>query len=509
MNPFPQERKPSMKLKTNLFFSLLILIIIAQGCAGRASYQFVNKSLRPSEYRRFFDELDSAVYRSGTRNGAYFSVPGFPYLRADRFLVSLKDRLKNDAQKVQWVRLMQQLDLSARKTEIQTLPAGEVGKLAAAFGLLPDRRMLQAKAIFYSDKMLAHDQRRPDFYEVLLVTVQDFDEYSTLMRIFGLYPIAAIPVAIVTHRVFDEIAEWHQLPPDALQPQGTLTAFGPAETLDFFANTVREILKRSRQNPLAIPLPSDADRKTLSATFAPVIIQDRVADYDRPGAMVWGDAQLEVDPDNPTAYYYFTHAYFKNEPVFQINYVIWYSARGGPNSPLIERGHLDGLTVRVSLANDGRPFMVDMMNNCGCYHFFAPRKETVHRIRPSPLAIDAFVPTGLPDDFPAKRLTISVISGWHQVANIDARRIPVDFMPYHLEPYERLEMLPKNDTQNESMFSARGIGKYSERIESDIFIPMGVPQVGRMRQRGHHAIKFVGRAHFDDPYLFDKHFEFE
>ena len=82
-------------------------------------------------------------------------------------------------------------------------------------------------------------------------------------------------------------------------------------------------------------------------------------------------------------------------------------------------------------------------------------------------------------------------------------------MPYHLEPYERLEMLPKNDTQNESMFSARGIGKYSERIESDIFIPMGVPQVGRMRQRGHHAIKFVGRAHFDDPYLFDKHFEFE
>jgi hypothetical protein len=38
---------------------------------------------------------------------------------------------------------------------------------------------------------------------------------------------------------------------------------------------------------------------------------------------------------------------------------------------------------------------------------------------------------------------------------------------------------------------------------------MGVHQVGKMRQRGHHAIKFVGRAHFDDPYLFDKHFEFK
>ncbi len=55
-------------------FSILFLIIITSGCASRVSYQFVNDSLRPSEYMRFFDELDSAVYRSGTRNGAYFEV---------------------------------------------------------------------------------------------------------------------------------------------------------------------------------------------------------------------------------------------------------------------------------------------------------------------------------------------------------------------------------------------------------------------------------------------------
>jgi hypothetical protein len=75
-------------------------------------------------------------------------------------------------------------------------------------------------------------------------------------------------------------------------------------------------------------------------------------------------------------------------------------------------------------------------------------------------------------------------------------------------PYHQLEMLSKNDTQSESIFNSRGIGKHTERVESDIFIPMGVPQVGQMRQRGHHAVKFVGRAHFDDPYLFNKHFEF-
>jgi hypothetical protein len=498
-----------MKRKTDIFFSILVLIFIGQGCAGRASYQFVNESQRPAEYSRFFEELDNAVYRSGTGNGAYFRVPGFPYLRADRFLVSLKDRLNDDARKDQWVRLMQQRDLAARKTEIQTLPAAEVEKLAAAFGFLPERGTLLAKAISYSDKLLAHDRGQADFYAVLLAAVQDADEYSTLMRIFGLYPLAAIPVAIVTHNVFDEIAEWHQLPPDALQTRGVLTAFGPSERSEFSGKTAREILKRSAQNPLAIPLPSAADCRTLALIFAPIIIQDLAADYDRPGAMVWGDTRLEIDPDHPGAYYYVTHAYLKNEPVLQINYVFWYSARSGPNSPLIERGPIDGLTIRVSLAGSGRPFMVDMMNNCGCYHFFVPRKENVRHIRPSPLAIDAFVPVWLPDEFPQKRLTIRILSGWHQVANVSARKIPVGFTPYRLESYQRLEMLPKNDNRHESMFTARGIGKNSERIESDIFIPMGVPQVGRMRQRGHHAIKFVGRAHFDDPHLFDKHFEFK
>ncbi len=38
---------------------------------------------------------------------------------------------------------------------------------------------------------------------------------------------------------------------------------------------------------------------------------------------------------------------------------------------------------------------------------------------------------------------------------------------------------------------------------------MGIPDVGSMRQRGHHAIKLVGRAYFDDPDLFDLNFEFE
>lgn len=78
----------------------------------------------------------------------------------------------------------------------------------------------------------------------------------------------------------------------------------------------------------------------------------------------------QILQDRVTVYYYFSHARFKDEPILQLNYVFWYSARDGPNSPWIERGPLDGLTVRISLDNDGLPFMVDIMNTCGCYHFF-------------------------------------------------------------------------------------------------------------------------------------------
>ena len=487
---------------------ILILILFFQGCASRVSHQFIVQSQRPSEYERFFNELDTAVYQAGVRNAAYFQVSGFPYLRANRFLVSLKGRLNNDAQKKQWVRWMQRLDIDTRETEIQNLPASAVERLKTGFKDVPDRKILHEKVISYSNKLLAHDQQRPNFYAVLQEAVNNSSEYSTVMRVFGLYPITSIPVALVTHSVFGEIAEWHQLPPDQLPTLGTLTAFGPARTTNLSPQEVQEILKRSKQNPLRIPLPSAADQQTLLAFFAPLIIQDLAADYDKIGEVVWGKEQIEIKTDTPKVYYYFSHAYYKKQTILQLNYTFWYPARMGPNSPRIERGRIDGLTVRVNLNPEGMPFMVDFMNNCGCYHSYAPRREKIRQVLPSPLAIDAFVPTWLPDNYPQERLRIRLNSGWHQVENIGAGEIPAKFISYDLIPYKQLEMLSRSDKTNESMFTSRGIGKFSERIEPVIFFPMGIPDIGSMRQRGHHAVKFVGRAHFDDPYIFDLNFEF-
>lgn len=38
---------------------------------------------------------------------------------------------------------------------------------------------------------------------------------------------------------------------------------------------------------------------------------------------------------------------------------------------------------------------------------------------------------------------------------------------------------------------------------------MGIPKIGCMRQRGHHAIKVVGREPFTNPYIYDRNFVFD
>jgi len=495
----------NLRLHTFLFLPILLLI----GCAAISMNRQVAEFQRPPEAVKFFELLDRTVAETDVRDASVFAVHGFPYLRTNRFLTGVKDDLTNDARKEQWVRWMQQLDLEARQKEIRNLPADALNDLALLLGEPSGRQILQQRAAFYSDKLLTSDQRQPNFYEVLLASVTDPSEYSTAMRIMGIYPLTLIPVTLVTHRVQEKFRKRHSAPVDQIETLGELTAYGPSHVTDYSDHIVHLILDRSRQNALGVPRPSAADRQTLLKIFAPVIYQDVAAEYDKIGEVVWQDNKVNINPAKPTVYYYFSHARLKGAPVLQLNYVFWYSSRNGQKSPWIEKGPVDGLTVRVSLDFEGAPFMVDIMNNCGCYHFFVPHKKKIGKMIPTPDGIDAFVPRRLPDSYPQKRLKLRIISGWHQVAHMDGEMKADRSFSYQLADYKQLEILPHNDQYFESIFNSAGIGKGSERIEPLIFFPMGIVDIGSMRQRGHHATKLVGREHFDDPDLFDRNFEIE
>jgi hypothetical protein len=297
--------------------------------------------------------------------------------------------------------------------------------------------------------------------------------------------------------------DWKDLPVD-----GQLRPFVPESRAFFSGKKVQEIVENSKKNLLGIPLPNKDQEEKLARSFAPVFIQDTAAPYDRPGQVVWKGERVGIDPQKPTVYYYASLAFLKGEPILQINYVIWYPERAGKRAPTIEQGHLDGLTARVSIDGEGKVFMVDVVSDCGCYHFFSPDRERVERNRSRPLSFEPFVPEWLPAISSGERLGIRINSGWHQVE----RLMPVgefpDFIPYSLLRYDVLEALPRENGKTESIFNSKGIVKGSERAERFILFSMGIPSVGSMRQRGHHAIELIGKDHFDNPYLFDENFVF-
>jgi hypothetical protein len=224
------------------------------GCAAVSLNRRVTEFQRPFEGVRFFELLDWAVVETGVRDASVFTVSGFPYLRTNRFLTVSKGELNTDARKAQWLRRMQQLDLEARQKEIRNLPADALKDLTHILGEPSGPQTLQEKSIYYSDKLLAHDQRQPNFYEVLTASVTDPDEYSAVMRIVGFYPLTSIPVTAATCNVQEKFRNWHSDPVDQLYTLGELAAYVPSQRTEYAAQIARLVLNRSRQNPLLIPL---------------------------------------------------------------------------------------------------------------------------------------------------------------------------------------------------------------------------------------------------------------
>jgi hypothetical protein len=497
----------AMKRYLSLFFLPSFFLFL--GCASILSQRIPETLERPRPCQEFLERLDEKVREAGVRDASSFSVPGFPYLRTSRFLSALKGRLKNEEEREMWVRWMQELDLRSREKEISNLPDRMVLTLTSEETGLPDREGVFGRVASCSFTLLNHDRSRSDFYSKLKPLVKVPDEYSALLRIAGIYPLVALPVAAVTENSRKKI--WRRFDTDLkdLPVDGSLRAFVPVKGESLEEKEVGEILEASRKNPLKVPLPDTSQEKKLVETFAPIFIQDEVALYDRIGRVKWEDHRIKVNPERPAVYYYLSHTFLKGEPVLQINYAIWYSERAGENPPSIEKGHLDGLTARISLDGQGKIFMVDVENNCGCYHLFAPDQERMDRILSRPLMFDAMVPQWLPKVPPGQHLGIRISSGWHQVQRLMSVKEAPDPIPYELIPYGALESIPHKDGRRESIFDAKGVAKGSERVERFILFSMGIPSIGSMRQRGHHAIELIGRVHFDDPRLFDQNFVFK
>ncbi len=514
---------------------LIFFLSCTWGCTSLKTHQFVVHSHRPYDDERFYFELDQVIKKARVGNAANIPVPGFPYLRTNRFLIGLKDQLTTPSQNELWVEWMRKLDLEERSKEIQNLSALEIQNLSFQLGEPVNKETLLSQLSLYSERLLQNDKKKENFYKILKISVVDPGEYSGLMRTLGVYPLFYLPILKGTLSARHEFIKKLITPLDKIPVRGEIKSYGPKEDTLPNLNNIKEIIEPPgsfstrgahegsniekntltpqiisplKTNELGIPELSEIQTKQIVSNFAPVFSQDELSAYDRFGEVVFQNGKITIDLTKPTVYYYTTYSFINKQPVLQLNYVIWYLGRGGSYAPLLERGSLDGLTVRLTIDNRGESLIVDVMNNCGCYHFFAPKKERVKEAISHPWALAPLIPTWLPESFPEKRLVLRIQSGWHQVEHIDAREISNQPHFYQLVPYETLEVAPYQAGKTQSVFNDRGIMKNSNRIEPLIFFSSGISSVGSMRQRGNHPITLIGRSHFDDCDLFDKSFLF-
>lgn len=497
-----------MKIKQTT--ALVIALLVLSGCAGLGKRKLHDVPIGSQADWSFLVALDHLVEQHGIRDAGRFSVPGFPYLRTDRFLESMQSRLATPEMQRHWIARMQQADLSSRRREIGNLPATALEALSDWVETAPELETVYARSVQASNQLLEADLLLEGYYERVKAANAVPDEYSTAMRVFLLYPIAAIPVSMATTKAYGKYRKWHLTPPEDLELTGIWKRFAPLKEYQFFnRKALDRLFTMAERDAFDLPEWDLEEEALLAEMFAPILTQDVAEDYDRLGAVTWRQGRVVIDYDRPVVYYYVSHTFLEGEPVVQMNYSLWYTERAGENAPAIERGPLDGLTVRLTFDRNGAVVMADVMNNCGCYHFFIPDKARVAEVIVKENQLEPLVPAWLPDGVPEKRIDLRVNSGWHQVQHVGVESADNDSsIFYSLVPYAALESLESDNGTRASAFTPQGIMKDSRRIEPYIFFSMGIPKIGYMRQRGHHAIKMVGRDHFTNPHLFDDNFVF-
>lgn len=488
-------------------FTALSGLVIA-GCAVRP----VMPEARGGESggqacRRYFQELDERMRAAGVTDAGAARVSGFPYLRVDRFLASFRMQVTAEPGFTAWVDRLERLDAQGRRIELANLPLLDRASLPR-----PPATMIGLNSgIAACADILRHaDLRTPAGRTRLRETARVPDDYHTIWRVLGLYPLTAPFVSMGIARWHEEAHHTFALPLDTLPHAGKLVRYTPPPGVRLTPSEVAAILRRAATNPLGIPEPTASERTLLFDAFAPVWEVDTVDRNDRIGTPLWRPpaALVKVDTNHPTVFRRLSHTRFAGRTLLQLNYVIWFPARPLTGAFDLYGGHLDGINWRVTLDIDGRPLLYDAIHNCGCYHMFFPTERL--RLRtdfPSIYFEPPLVPESLRAELRGSRTIVRIAHHTHYLQRVTLSLDSVGDGRYAFDDYDHLRSLPLPQGGWRSMFSPSGIVPGTGRAERWVLWPMGIAEPGAMRQWGHHAVAFVGRRHFDDPDLLEQLFE--
>ena len=479
----------------------------------------------------FMDALDRLVHVAGTQDGGEHRVPGFPYLRVDRFTASFRDRaVSDDARYLAWVNRMQELDAKARAYEIANLPDDAFPVMRTLSREDVTARVQACGSLLAREHAIAPAQRQrlPGLAVVP-------DDYVTSRRVLGLYPLSGMPFAAGerswqrhTEKVF---AEQRSAPaPDVVAYQRYVPRDQPMPAQQALAEA-RSVMAASPVDVLGIPQIDAAARQRLFDAFAPSFQIATHAEYDRFGPLQWIDLQglvgrdddrywLDVDPSQAVVYPRLTFTRHGPSVLPQLVYTIWFSERPMQESGDLLGGRLDGLVWRVTLDEKGEPLLYDTVQPSGRFAMFFPTGRLRGKPPPEadPLIEWAFSPIQQPLETwlgaagGLAGVSLHIESHTHQLVGIGLPGAtwgePVaSNAPYRMVDYDRLRALPLPGNGSRSIFGPDGVVPNTERVARFFFWPMGIASPGSMRQAGRQPTAFIGRRHFDDADLIEKRFD--
>jgi hypothetical protein len=190
--------------------------------------------------------------------------------------------------------------------------------------------------------------------------------------------------------------------------------------------------------------------------------------------------------------------------VLQLIYQIWLPAREKTGMLDLYGGPLDSLIWRVTLDPEGVPIAFDSIHACGCYYLLFPSRG-YRAVPPKDDAEPVLSPKSIASISPGRRLLLRLQSRTHYLQQVsfvdDASEVATRSYLFH--DIEQLRSLPMPNGSKRSLYNNDGIIEASERAERFLLWPYGIASPGAMRQWGNHAIAFIGRRHFDDPFLLE------
>lgn len=507
-----------------LRLALAAALAAAAGCAtleGQRHFEshLGSQSGAERECAEWYRALDEAIETAGVRDAQYARLPGFPYLRVDRPLASLRDRAAVSEPALQaFSQRLLELDIESRRHEIENLPLRSVESLPA-IGKDPARSAALQRTRACGRLLREIDLATPAVRTGMLESAQVPDDYSAASRVLGLYPLTRIVFANGVRRSEAEsraaFAGELQAPAEAM-----LVRFAPPRPPlpPMTRAAVAGLLERAELDPLGQPALSERELARMAAAYAPSFEIAVSGDYDRFGQLRWGrqGSAPEVDAAATTVYVQqsFTR-YREPEPngrdliLLQLVYTVWFPERPPLGDADLLAGKLDGLVWRVTLAPDGEPLLYDSIHPCGCYHQFFPTPRA--HPRPAPDALDewAFVPQSLPRVAEDERPVVRLAPRTHYIERVGLARGADSVARYAFREYDSLRSLALPEGGRRSAFGPDGLVAGTERAERFLFWPMGIRSAGAMRQWGRHATAFVGRRHFDDADLIERRFELD